>query len=188
MSEIIINNWWENKRKTINELLAKELGYSSPMQPTKLKKIILNSGVSQAINNKQLLDNTFKALQQITGQKPILTNARKSIISFKLREGMPIGCKVTLRKKRAWDFLFMLINICLPRIPSFQGLSREKFDHHGNYNLGIKDLSIFPTVDYSLVFKNQGCQVTLVFSSSSKEENSLFLSFLNFPFFIEKDH
>jgi large subunit ribosomal protein L5 len=147
-----------------------------------LEKIILNSGIGQAIDNKQLLDNTAQLLHQITGQKPVLTTARKSITNFKLREGMPIGCKVTLRKKRAWDFLFELINVDLPNIPNFQGISRQKFDRAGNYNFGINSLSIFPAADYDLTFKNQGLQITMVFTSSAIAENTQFLSNLGFPF------
>jgi len=153
------------------------------MQTTDIKKIVLNSGVSQAVSNKQFLENTEKALTQVAhGQKPVLTYARKSIVGFKLREGMPIGCKVTLRKKRAWDFLFELININLPSITNFQGFSMKKFDQKGNYNLGINDLNIFSTVPYDLTFKNQGVQITIVFKSYSVEENSYFLSCLGFPF------
>src|SRR5438270_10918131 len=157
------------------------------MQTTDIEKIVLNSGVSQAVNDKKLLENTEKVLIQIShGQKPVITYARKSITGFKLREGMPIGCKVTLRKRRAWDFLFELINLNLPLITNFQGFSTKKFDQKGNYNLGIDDLNIFSTVPYDLTFKNQGVQITVVFKSSSAEENRHFLSLLDFPF-KEKD-
>src|SRR4051794_31857300 len=153
------------------------------MQTTDIEKVVLNSGVSQAVGNKQFLENTEKALTQVAhGQKPVLTYARKSIVGFKLREGMPIGCKVTLRKKRAWDFLFELINLNLPSITNFQGFSIKKFDQKGNYNLGINDLNIFSTVPYDLTFKNQGVQITIVFKSDSAEENSYLLSCLGFPF------
>lgn len=180
---LIVNNWWETKRKEVKKEVGKKFRHTSPMQTTDIEKIVLNSGVSQAVGNKQLLENTEKALIQIShGQKPILTYARKSVIGFKLREGMPIGCKVTLRKKRAWDFLFELINLNLPLITNFQGFSNQKFDQKGNYNLGIDDLNIFLTVPYDLTFKNQGIQITIVFKSSSAEENSYFLSLLGFPF------
>jgi len=184
---LIINNWWETKRKEIKKTVGEKFQHTSPMQTTDIEKIVLNSGVSQAVSNKQLLDNTEKALIQIShGQKPVITYSRKSITGFKLREGMPIGCKVTLRKKRAWDFLFELINLNLPLIANFQGFSNKKFDQKGNYNLGIDDLNIFPTVPYDLTFKNQRVQVTIVFKSSSSEENSYFLGLLGFPF-KEKD-
>jgi large subunit ribosomal protein L5 len=163
--------------------VGEKFQHSSPMQTTDIEKIVLNSGVSQAVNNKQPLENTEKVLVQIAhGQKPVLTYARKSITGFKLREGMPIGCKVTLRKKRAWNFLFELININFPLITNFQGFSIKKFDQKGNYNLGINDLNIFSTVPYDLTFKNQGVQVTIVFKSSSTEENGYFLNLLGFPF------
>jgi len=180
---LIVNNWWETKRKEIKKEVGKKFQHNSPMQTTDVEKIVLNSGVSQAVGNKQLLENTEKALIQIShGQKPITTYARKSITGFKLREGMPIGCKVTLRKKRAWDFLFELINLNLPLIANFQGFSNQKFDQKGNYNLGIDDLNIFSTVPYDLTFKNQGIQITIVFKSPSVEENSYFLGLLGFPF------
>lgn len=180
---IVINNWWETKRKEVKKTIKEKFQHTSPMQTTDIEKIVLNSGVSQAVSNKELLENTEKALIQIShGQKPILTHARKSITGFKLREGMPIGCKVTLRKKRAWDFLFELINLNLPLTTNFRGLSNKKFDEKGNYNLGINDLNIFPAVPYNLIFKNQGVQITIVFKSSSTEENSYFLGLLGFPF------
>lgn len=182
---IITNDWWEKKRKEINNSLRSKFQHSSPLKATKIEKIILNSGVSQAVSNKTFLDNSAQALGQISGQKPVLTLAKKSIINFKLREGTPIGCKVTLRKKRAWDFLFELININLPRIPNFQGFSQRKFDKFGNYNFGINNMSIFPVLAYDLIFKNQGLQVTIVFSSFVQEENSQFLKLLGFPFQVE---
>ena len=180
---LIVNEWWETKRKEIKKTVGEKFQHTSPMETTDIEKIVLNSGVSQATSNKQLLDNTEKALIQIShGQKPVITYARKSVTGFKLREGMPIGCKVTLRKKRAWDFLFELININLPLIANFQGFSNKKFDQKGNYNLGLDDLNIFPTVPYDLTFKNQGVQITIVFKSSSAEENNYFLGLLGFPF------
>ena len=181
---IIVNNWWETKRKEIKKLVGEKFHHTSPMQTTDIEKIILNSGIGQAVSDKSYLENTEKALIQIAqGQKPVLTYARKSIIGFKLREGMPIGCKVTLRKKKVWDFLFELINIDLPRITNFQGFSLKKFDQKGkNYNLGLDNLNIFPTVPYNLTFKNQGLQITIVFKSASATENAYFLNLLGFPF------
>nr|CAG8443334.1 13410_t:CDS:2 [Entrophospora candida] len=171
------------KRKEVKKLVREKFKHSSPMQTTDIEKIILNSGVGQAIGDKKFLENTEKALIRVAqGQKPILTHARNSITNFKLREGMPIGCKVTLRKKRAWDFLFELINIDLPNVSNLQGFSSRKFDRDGNYNFGIDTLSIFPTVPYDLTFKNQGVQITIVFKSHLAEENAHFLSLLGFPF------
>lgn len=179
---IIINDWWEIKRKVIKKKIKEEFNHSSHMQTTDIDKIVINSGVGQAIKEKKLLENTKKAFTEIVGQKPTLTYARKSITDFKLREGMPIGLKVTLRKKIAWDFLFNLININLPQISNFKGFSYKKFDKGGNYSLGINGLNIFPTVPYNLTFKNQGLQITIVFKSPSIKENSYFLSLLGFPF------
>ena len=178
---LIINNWWEKRNETRGKVQAK-FNQSSLFQATTIDKIILNSGVGQAINDKKFLESTIKALQQITGQKPKITKAKDSIITFKTREGMEIGCMVTLRGKKVYEFLFQLINIALPRVGNFRGLSTKSFDHHGNYNLGVRDLNIFPTVAYDLTFRNQGCQVTIVFKSRSVEENSYYLSSLGFPF------
>lgn len=153
------------------------------MQTTDIEKIILNSGVSQAIGDKKFLENTEKLIQQIgQGQKPARTYAQKSVVSFKLREGMPIGCKSTLRRERAWGFLFNLINLSLPQIKNFKGVLTQSFDKRGDYNLGINDLNIFPETSYELTFKNQGCQITIVFTSHSVEENKYFLELLGFPF------
>ena len=153
------------------------------MQTTDVEKIVLNSGVGQAAGDKKFLESTEKVIQQIgQGQKPARTCARKSVVTFKLRQGMPIGCRSTLRKKRAWNFLFSLINLSLPQIKNFQGLSTQSFDQRGNYNLGINDLNIFLETDYDLTFKNQGCQITIVFTSSSPAENKYFLELLGFPF------
>lgn len=177
---LIVNNWWETKRKEIKKSVGKKFQHTSPMKTTDIEKIVLNSGIGQG---KEFLDKTEKALIQVAqGQKVILTHARNSITNFKLREGMPIGCKVTLRKKKAWNFLFGLINFNLPGIANFQGFSVKKFDWAGNYNLGIDNLNIFPTVPYDLTFKNQGIQITIVFKSNSAEENSYFLHLLGFPF------
>ncbi|CAJ0748954.1 16727_t:CDS:2 [Entrophospora sp. SA101] len=158
----------------VKKAVAKKFQHTSSMQTTDIEKIVLNSGVGQAINNKQFLENTEKALIQIAqGQKPILTYSHKSITAFKLREGMPIGCKVTLRKKRAWNFLFDLINFNLPLIANFQGFSQKKFDRDGNYNLGVDNLNIFSTVPYDLTFKNQGLQITIEKNSNRAELNIL---------------
>ncbi|KLL02991.1 MAG: 50S ribosomal protein L5 [Mycoplasmataceae bacterium RV_VA103A] len=180
---LIVNDWWETKRKEVKKLVGEKFQHTTPMQTTDIEKIVLNSGVSQAVNDKKTLESTEKALMLIAyGQKPVITYARKSITGFKLREGMPIGCKVTLRKKRAWNFLFGLIKLEAPEITNFQGFSEEKFDRDGNYNLGINDLNIFFRVPYNLTFKNQGVQITIVFKSNSREENNYFLHLLGFPF------
>lgn len=180
---LIVNDWWEKKRKAVRQSVGKKFQHTSFMQTTDLEKIVLNSGVSQAVNHSKSLEDTAKILQQIgQGQKPIFTQAKKSLVSFKLREGMLIGCKITLRKKKALGFLFDLINLVLPQIKNFRGLSNQSFDHQGNYSLGINDLNIFPQVNYGLTFPNQGCQITLVFTSKNAQENQYFLRLLDFPF------
>lgn len=169
--------WWEEKDSLIRNWLKEENIY-----PIKIEKIVLNSGVGKAINDKQLLDNVIKSIREISYQKPLITKARKSITSFKLREGMEIGCKVTIRGKKIKDFFFKLLNVYFPSIRDFRGFSQKSFDKFGNYNIGIKDLSIFPEVDYSLLSKNQGIQVTFVFSNRDTNKNKKFLTFLDFPF------
>jgi len=206
---IIVNNWWEKKRTQIKKKAEEKFKHTSPMAVTDLEKVVLNSGVGRAaIKDKKNLESTRQALREIAlGQKPVLTYARKSIVGFNLRQGVPIGCKATLRKKKAWDFLFNLINLNFPLITNFRGISTRKFDQHRryyfkkgedstlkkmekvqsrNYNFGIEDLNIFPSVPYDLTFKNQGLQVTLVFKSGNKTENAYFLSCLGFPF-VEKE-
>ncbi|KLL03380.1 MAG: 50S ribosomal protein L5 [Mycoplasmataceae bacterium CE_OT135] len=180
---LITNDWWEKKRKEVKKSVGGKFQHASPMQTTDIEKVVLNSGVNQAITGQQYLENTEKLIQQIgQGQKPARTRAKKSVVSFKLREGMPIGCKLTLRRKRAWQFLFNLINLSLPQIKNFRGLSSKSFDRQGNYNLGVNDLNIFPETSYDLTFKNQGCQITIVFTSAKVEENKYFLELLQFPF------
>jgi len=176
------NNWWEEKDK-IKKAVIEKFHHSSPEQATDMVKIVLNSGVGKAITDKTFLENTNKAITLIAnGRKPIITKAKKSITTYKLREGMPIGCKVTLRRKAAWGFLFRFININCPKMSNFRGIPENKFDKDGNYNLGLDNLNIFPTVPYDLTFKNQGLQITIVFKSNSKEENKYFLDLLEFPF------
>lgn len=180
---IFFNDWWEVKRTEIKNEILKKFDHSTLMGVTDIEKIVVNSGVSNSVSDRSFLDKTEKVVSIISfGQKPVITHARKSITNFKLRENVPIGCKVTLRKKRAWGFLFELINIDLIRIPNFRGISESKFDRFGNFNFGINNMNIFPLVPYDLIFKNQGIQVTIVFKSSSVSENIFFLKMLNFPF------
>ena len=156
------------------------------MQSPEIEKIVLNSGVGQGINNPKLLDDTVSILQKIAlSQKANKTKARVSVPAFsKLRTGMLIGAKVTLRKQRAFSFLFNLINLALPRISNFQGFSSKKFDKFGNYSFGLDNLNIFPEVPYNLTFKNQGVSITIVFKNKKRriEENKFFLRLLDFPF------
>ena len=180
MSIIIVNDWWTTKRKEVGKMTRKKFQHSSLMQTTNIKKVILKSVVN---TDKKSLENTGELLQHIgQGQKPVGIYARKSVIAFKLREGTQVGWKITLRREKAWNFLFNLINLSLPQKRIFQGFPAQSFDQQGNYNLGIDNLNIFPETTYNLTFKNQGCQVTIVFASHSLEENRYFLELLNFPF------
>ena len=176
------NEWREEKINLVKKSSMEKFSFTSCEKVTKIEKIVISSAVSQATINKQLLDNTVAALKQITGQKPIIKKAKKSVTAFKLREGMPIGCLVTLRGKKAWNFLFKLIFLYIPRIRDLRGLSSKSFDKNGNYNMGISDFTVFHEVPYELTFKNQGLQINIVFSSKDKLENKYFLQLLRFPF------
>lgn len=177
-----VENWQIDKQKLIKNSSMEKFSFTSPERVTKIEKIVISSAVSQATTNKQLLDNTATALNKITGQKPIINKAKRSVTAFKLREGMPIGCRVTLRGKKAWNFLFKLILLYIPRIRDLRGISPSGFDKNGNYNMGVSDLTIFHEVPYDLIFKNQGLQINIVFSSKEKVENKYLLDLLNFPF------
>jgi large subunit ribosomal protein L5 len=162
--------------------LQKELGYQNVMQVPRLEKIVVNVGVGEALQNARALDATVQDIMTITGQKPIVTRARKSIASFKLREGNPIGVKVTLRGSRMWDFLDRLCNVALPRQRDFRGISPDSFDGRGNYSLGLREQLVFPEVDYDKIDKIRGMEITFVTSAQSDEEGFLLLRYLGMPF------
>jgi large subunit ribosomal protein L5 len=162
--------------------LQKELGYQNVMQVPRLEKIVVNVGVGEALQNARALDATVQDIMTITGQKPIVTRARKSIASFKLREGNPIGVKVTLRGTRMWDFLDRLCNVALPRQRDFRGISPDSFDGRGNYSLGLREQLVFPEVDYDKIDKIRGMEITIVTSAQSDEEGFLLLRYLGMPF------
>lgn len=177
-----MNRLQEQYNKTIVHQLKEELKYSSIMQVPKIEKIIINIGVGDAVATPKMLDKTVSELTKITGQKPVVTNAKKSIASFKLREGMPIGVKVTLRGEKMMDFFDKLISIALPRVRDFQGLSRNAFDKNGNYTFGVKEQIIFPEINYEDVEKVRGMQVTIVTSTPDKQAATLLLEKFGFPF------
>ena len=152
------------------------------MQVPKLEKIILNMGLGEAINNIKLLDSASEELKIIAGQQPVITRAKKSIAAFKLREGMPIGCRVTLRHIRMYDFYYKLVNIALPRVRDFRGLSGKAFDGHGNYTLGIKEHIIFPEIDYDKIDRIKGLNISIVTTAKSDEEGIELLRLLGMPF------
>ena len=162
--------------------LIKAFDYKNIMQVPRLEKVVLNMGLGEAIQNIKLLDAAAAELKIIAGQKPVITRAKKSIAAFKLREGMPIGCMVTLRRTRMYDFFYKLVNIALPRVRDFRGLSAKAFDGRGNYSLGIKEHIIFPEIDYDKVDTVKGMNVTIVTSAKTDEEARFLLRELGMPF------
>jgi large subunit ribosomal protein L5 len=172
------------KRRFREELLPRlmqERGYANPMQVPRLEKIVVNMGVGDAVRDGRMLDAALDDLTVVTGQKPKVTRARKSIAGFKLREGMAIGAKVTLRGDRMWEFLDRLLATALPRIRDFRGLSPEAFDGHGNYTIGVTEQLIFPEIDYDRVVKIRGMDITVVTTARTDEEGRALLLALGFP-------
>lgn len=162
--------------------LKEELGLSNIMQMPKLEKIVINMGVGEAIGNSKVLDKATEQLSQIAGQKAVVTRAKKSIANFKLREGMPIGCRVTLRGTRMYHFLDRLLNIALPRVRDFRGVPTKSFDGRGNYTLGVKDQLIFPEIDFSMVDKARGMNVCFVTTAQDDTQAKSLLTHLGMPF------
>ena len=162
--------------------LTETFGYKNAMQVPKLKKIVLNMGLGEAIQNIKLLDSAAEELKVISGQKPVITRAKRSIAAFKLREGMPIGCMVTIRREKMYDFFSKLVNIALPRVRDFRGISGKAFDGRGNYSLGIKEQLIFPEIDYDKIDKIKGLNITIVTSAETDEEGKLLLKLMGMPF------
>jgi large subunit ribosomal protein L5 len=162
--------------------LKEKFGYSSVMQVPRITKITLNMGVGEAINDKKIMENAVRDLTQLSGQKPIVTNARKSVAGFKIREGWPIGCKVTLRRERMYEFLDRLINIAIPRIRDFRGLSPKAFDGRGNYSMGVREQIIFPEIDYDKIDALRGLDVTITTTAGTDEEGRALLDAFRFPF------
>jgi large subunit ribosomal protein L5 len=172
----------EQYKKEITPKLIDKFAYKNVMQVPKVDKIIVNIGVGEAIQNPKALDGAVNDLMIITGQKPIITRAKKSIAGFKLREGMPIGCKVTLRGERMYDFLNRLINIALPRVRDFRGVSPQAFDGRGNFSLGIKEQTIFPEIDFDKIDKIRGLEVVIVTTAKTDEEARELLKSMGMPF------
>ena len=171
--------------KYLNEVkpeLMKKFEYKSVMQAPKLDKIVINMGVGDAMANSKALDAAVEDLTQICGQKPIITKARKSIAAFKLREGAAIGCKVTLRGERMYQFFDKLVSIALPRVRDFRGLSKNSFDGRGNYTLGVKEQLIFPEINYDKVFKIRGMDIVIVTTAKTDNEGRELLTLLGVPF------
>jgi large subunit ribosomal protein L5 len=168
--------------KEIAPAMGKEYGYKNVMAIPKLEKIVINIGLGEAIQNSKLLDNAADELGQIAGQRPVITRAKKSIASFKLRKGMPIGCSVTLRGERMFEFLDRLVNTALPRVRDFRGLSTKSFDGRGNYTLGLRDQLIFPEIDYSRVSKIKGMNICVVTTAKTDDEARTLLRLFGMPF------
>ncbi len=163
-------------------LLQERFGYATVMQVPRLTKITLNMGVGEAVADKKIMDNAVRDLTQISGQKPIVTHARKSVAAFKIREGWPVGCKVTLRRERMYEFLDRLINVAIPRIRDFRGMGPKAFDGRGNYSLGVKEQIIFPEIDYDKIDALRGLDITITTSARSNEEGRALLEAFKFPF------
>ena len=169
-------------REQIVPALIEKFGYKNPMQVPKLLKITLNMGVGEAVGNKKVLENAIEDMAKISGQKPVSCNARKSIANFKIREGFPIGCKVTLRRAHMYEFMDRLVNIAFPRVRDFRGVSGRAFDGRGNYNLGIKEQIIFPEIDFDLVDALRGMDIAIGTSARSDAEAKALLEGFGFPF------
>ncbi|KMK74875.1 50S ribosomal protein L5 [Alkalihalobacillus pseudalcaliphilus] len=173
------------KEKYTNEIvpsLVEKFNYSSVMAVPKIEKIVVNMGIGDAVSNAKALDKAVEELGQITGQKPLVTKAKKSIAGFKLREGMPIGAKVTLRGERMYEFLDKLVTVSLPRVRDFRGISKKAFDGRGNYTLGVKEQLIFPEIDYDKVDKVRGMDVVIVTTANTDEEARELLTSMGMPF------
>lgn len=162
--------------------LKEEFGYKNAMKIPKLEKIVLNMGLGEAVQNPKIVEGAAEELTRIAGQKAVITKAKKSIATFKLREGMPIGCRVTLRGDKMYDFFSKLVNIALPRVRDFRGLSPKGFDGRGNYSMGVQEQIIFPEIDYDKIDKIKGLNITIVTSAESDEEGRSLLKMLGMPF------
>ena len=169
------------RQKVAKELMT-QFSYQTVMQVPRIEKITLNMGVGEALADKKILENAVADLAALSGQKPLITTARKSVAGFKIREGYPIGCKVTLRGERMWEFLERLICIAMPRIRDFRGVSPKSFDGRGNYSMGVREQIIFPEIDYDKVDKVRGLDITITTTAKSDEEGRALLAAFNFPF------
>lgn len=168
-------------RETVISNLKDQFGYKSVMEVPQITKITLNMGVGEAIGDKKILDNAVSDMTKISGQKPIVNNARKSVAGFKVREGFPIGCKVTLRRERMYEFLDRLINIAIPRVRDFRGLNAKSFDGRGNYSMGVREQIIFPEIEYDKIDAIRGMDITITTTAKTDEEGRALLAAFNFP-------
>lgn len=169
-------------RETLVPQLQEKLGLDNPMRVPKITKITINMGVGEAVGDKKILDNAVADMTRISGQKPVVTNARKSVAGFKIRDGFPIGAKVTLRRERMYEFLDRLVNIAIPRIRDFRGLNPRSFDTQGNYSLGVREQIIFPEIEYDQIDEIRGMDITITTTATNPAEGRALLEAFNFPF------
>jgi len=172
----------QHYREAVAPELMTKFGYGSPMQVPRITKITLNMGVGEAVGDKKVLEHAVADMEKIAGQKPIVTKSRKSIAGFKIRDGWPIGCKVTLRGERMYEFLERLINIAIPRIRDFRGISPKQFDGRGNFAMGVTEQIIFPEIDYDQIDKLRGMDITISTTAANDEQGRALLAAFNFPF------
>ena len=169
-------------RETVVPKLMEQLGFDNIMQVPKVTKITLNMGVGEAVGDKKVMDRAVGDMTAIAGQKPIVTNARKSVASFKIRDGWPVGCKVTLRQERMYEFLDRLVNVAIPRVRDFRGLNRKSFDGRGNYSMGVKEQIMFPEIDYDQIDVIRGMDIAITTTAKNDKEALALLKAFNFPF------
>jgi len=168
--------------KTVVPALVKEFDYKNPMQVPKMDKIVVNMGLGEAVSNVKIIDGAVQEMAMITGQKPVITKAKKSIATFKLRQGMPIGCSVTLRKEVMYEFFDRLVNVALPKVRDFRGISQSAFDGRGNYSIGLHEQIIFPEIEYDKIEKVKGMNITIVTTARTDEEARVLLKLMGVPF------
>jgi large subunit ribosomal protein L5 len=172
----------EYYKETVVPQLREQFGYANVMQVPRLTKITLNMGVGEAVGDKKVMDRAVGDMTAITGQKPVVTKARRSVASFKIRDGWPVGCMVTLRRERMYEFLDRLVNFAIPRIRDFRGLNRRSFDGHGNFSMGVKEQIMFPEIDYDQIDMIRGMDITIATTAKSDEEALALMQAFNFPF------
>ena len=172
----------ERYEKEVTAALTKEFGYKSVMEVPRIEKIVINMGVGEAVADKKIMDNAVADMQKIVGQKPLVTKSRKSVAYFKIREGYPVGAKATLRGARMYEFLDRLVNIALPRVRDFRGISARSFDGRGNYNMGVKEQIIFPEIEYDKIDAIRGMNITITTTAKSDAEGRALLAAFKFPF------
>jgi large subunit ribosomal protein L5 len=169
-------------KDTVVKQMIEQFGYKSVMEVPRIEKIVLNMGVGEAVADKKVMENAVGDMQKIAGQKPIVTNAKKSVASFKIRDGYPVGCKVTLRRERMYEFLDRLVTVAIPRIRDFRGIPGKSFDGRGNYNMGIKEQIIFPEIEYDKIDVLRGMNITITTTAKTDDEARALLTAFSFPF------